>query len=491
MEEGENKNLIITEKVKNRKLENEEEEEKNLMIIKKKKIEEENKINESGSSGVGNNNIFGILKEVWLNHIFIYFDTKTKKRVQSVCKTFYFLINQITKWSIQFQYLEKYLKFYNNKEEKNNNILLEKKEKEEKWKPNIYHILIEREFNDYSILNKIPKSNIKSLEFYNSNIKDSELSYLPSSLENLILNNCYGLTNEGIKNLPTSLKSLEIIESYYQKLTRQIIEYLPKGFIELKIISIELEDSDLKELPSSLTKLNLENQYKLTNDKFKYLSKNLKYLELNKIDNFNEEGLKLIPSNITYLSISNCSKINDNSLKYIPSNIIHLKLNYCENINGIGFQYLTLLSNLKKLEIDGKYLTDEGMKILHNLTIIQSLDLNSNKNITNEGIKYLPLSLTSLRLNFNENKITKECLLNLPSNLIKLEIYGSNRYNYEEIDEEILTKLPSSIKDLTLNYFTIKNGNLKYLNSNIEQFYFYSCRIDEESMKSISKGKKK
>jgi hypothetical protein len=97
---------------------------------------------ESESSGDENNNIFGILKEIWLNHIFIYFDTKTKKRVRSVCKTFYFLINQSTKWSIHFEYLEEYLDFYINKEE-DNNILIEKKEtKEEKWKPNIYHIQI-------------------------------------------------------------------------------------------------------------------------------------------------------------------------------------------------------------------------------------------------------------------------------------------------------------------------------------------------------------
>jgi hypothetical protein len=73
--------------------------------------------------------------------------------------------------------------------------------------------------------------------------------------------------------------------------------------------------------------------------------------------------------------------------------------------------------------------------------------------------------------------------------LIKLAICGPN--NYEEMNKEILTKLPSSIKYLGLSYFTIKNGNLKYLNSNIELLYFYYCKIDEESMKSIPKGKKK
>jgi hypothetical protein len=48
-------------------------------------------------------------KELWLNHIFISFETKTKKRVRSVCKAFNSLILQITKWTINSENLEEYL----------------------------------------------------------------------------------------------------------------------------------------------------------------------------------------------------------------------------------------------------------------------------------------------------------------------------------------------------------------------------------------------
>jgi hypothetical protein len=120
---------------------------------------------------------------------------------------------------------------------------LKKKKRKKKNGNQIFIIFKLEKFNDYSILNKIPNNNIKSLEFNDSNIKDSELSYLSSSLENLILNNCYELTNKGIKNLPTSLKSLEI-GRYGHKLNREIIKYLPKELIELKIKSLELENYD-------------------------------------------------------------------------------------------------------------------------------------------------------------------------------------------------------------------------------------------------------
>ena len=171
---------------------------------------------ESGSSF-----IFGLLKEIWLFHIFTYFkgDIKTKKRIRSVCKLFYHLINQITKWEIKLVHLEEYLKFY-------------EKEKREDWKPSIYKIikfpdLIGKPMLDYSILKKLPQS-VRILDLDDSYIKDSDLCYLSNSyLEKIILNYCYVITNEGIKNLSTSLKSLEIQVSLYDegnKLTRDIMK---------------------------------------------------------------------------------------------------------------------------------------------------------------------------------------------------------------------------------------------------------------------------
>ena len=199
-------------------------------------------------------------------------------------------------------------------------------------------------------------------------------------------------------------------------------------------------------------------------------------------DNFNGEGMKLIPSSITHLLIRNCYQIKDDDLKHLPPNLIELEIKNCE-FSGIGFQYLPL--SLKKLEIDGNCLTDEGMKVLHNITTIQFLDLQYNRILTNDGIKYLPLSLTSLIFK-NNLKITSECLLSLPSNLIKLEI---NESNSEIESSEILSRIPSSIKDLKLCYFNINKGEIKYLHSNIQKLQFLQCKVDEESMKSLPKGK--
>ena len=110
---------------------------------------------------------------------------------------------------------------------------------------------------------------------------------------------------------------------------------------------------------------------------------------------------------------------------------------------------------------DGEYLTDEGMKELKNITILQSLNFNWNKNITNLGIQYLP------------------------SNIIKLELGGFNNISYEIFD-----KLPSSIKELGLYRFEIKLDELKYLNSNIQILNIHECELNRESLKYLPSSKK-
>ena len=99
--------------------------EKKRKLNETKTLGKEKEESENYNNNVGNNLIvsnssgssfcYGLLKEIWLHHIFIYFNnndnndgneeekrgnTKMKKRIRSVCKLFYQLINQTTKWRI-------------------------------------------------------------------------------------------------------------------------------------------------------------------------------------------------------------------------------------------------------------------------------------------------------------------------------------------------------------------------------------------------------
>ena len=66
------------------------------------------------------------------------------------------------------------------------------------------------------------------------------------------------------------------------------------------------------------------------------------------------------------------------------TNIHTLNLHYNKNITDEGFKYITNINTLNLY--NNKNITDEGLKYIPN---IHTLNLHYNKNITDEGLKYI------------------------------------------------------------------------------------------------------
>lgn len=141
---------------------------------------------------------------------------------------------------------------------------------------------------------------------------------------------------------------------------------------------------------------------------------------------------QLIGNQIIKLDLRNFhtnSEINDIFLyqlvKTFP-NLQILHLGYRNNITDTGLRYLSMLSNLRTLNLDGCNITDLGLQYLSNLKSLQSLRLLSCKKITDVGLQHLSMlkKLQDLHLS-HCNKITDTGLLYFKDkNLQNLNLWG-------------------------------------------------------------------
>ena len=93
-------------------------------------------------------------------------------------------------------------------------------------------------------------------------------------------------------------------------------------------------------------------------------------------------------NNITFLCLPNNNELIDDNLKLLKRLKV-LILDNNDNISNNGLQYI---KNIHTLKLDSKKITDEGLKIIHNLS------LNGRNIITNNGLQYIK-NIHTLNLN--------------------------------------------------------------------------------------------
>lgn len=152
-------------------------------------------------------------------------------------------------------------------------------------------------------------------------------------------------------------------------------------------------------------------------------------------------------------------EITDKGLEYLVG-IERLHMEYNRNITNDGLKYLDG-GNIKELLLDlCDQITDEGIKHLRG---IKKLNLRTNQNITDEGLKNLYGSIEELNLGMNLN-ITNEGLKNLRGTIQTLMLGGCRN-----ITDDGLRYLQGTIQYLDLeNCHMITDDGLKYLHGSIE-----------------------
>ena len=211
------------------------------------------------------------------------------------------------------------------------------------------------------------------------------------------------ITDEGITPL-TKLISLKLV--YNRNITNNGIKSLT-NLTSLHLVENTNITDDGLTLLLNLTSLILCKNRNITDDGIKHLTK-LTYLKLLYNTNITDEGIKLL-TKLTYLYLFCDINITKEEIGLRPGFEPHL-FNPLINLFTplINLTSIYLIKNKKK-----KHITDEGIKLLTNLTY---LNLCCNMDITEYGINQLA-KLTHLYLTGNHN-ITR----NVIQSLTNLEI---------------------------------------------------------------------
>lgn len=168
--------------------------------------------------------------------------------------------------------------------------------------------------------------------------------------------------------------------------------------------------------------------------------------------------------------------IQSETLQFLPSSLRVLKLNK-SNINDQGIAYLP--QSLTFLNLSACInITEIGFQTLP--SCLQYLNIGYTK-ITDEAISYLPKSLTSLNLN-NCGEISNNALKILPPNLQYLHLA------YTKISDEGIAYLPKFLTSLYLNNCVhITNEGLKFLPQKLRYLNLRFTKISNEGIPYLPK----
>jgi Leucine-rich repeat (LRR) protein len=287
-------------------------------------------------------------------------------------------------------------------------------------------ILLEAE-DPEALIQKFEKEKVSVLTF-KSNLSVAVLNGIKklSGLQKLSLLNISNLSEDSLKNLPSSIKVLTIYSS--QIIDTQLVHLRSLPLLRnLSLHGSTLTDAGLENL-STLTSLITLNLSGTNITGLTHLSSltSLKTLILSGTE-ITDEGLRPV-SSLTSLTTLNLSgtQITDAGLAPISSLTLLTTLDLSRNqITDAGLTHLHSLSSLMTLNLFYTQITDEGITNLRSLNTLTSLNLNRTQ-ITDTGIVQL-FPLTSLTtLNLSNTPITDKGLIQLASmtSLTHLELRG-------------------------------------------------------------------
>lgn len=117
-----------------------------------------------------------------------------------------------------------------------------------------------------------------------------------------------------------------------------------------------------------------------------------------------DDGMASLPAfpNLTYLEIDNAERITDAGMAYLANlpRLVTFSISWGTRITDTGFAYLASLPALANVSLKWAGITDNGVRSLHTLTGLTSLELRECTHLTGTGLeslKSLP-NLTSLDL---------------------------------------------------------------------------------------------
>ena len=201
-------------------------------------------------------------------------------------------------------------------------------------------------------------------------------------------------------------------------------------------------ESQICNLPQSLTRLSIPKDIHLTKKVFSKLPPGLTFLDLTSNMNFGMHRIwHKIPVGLEHLSLGSiCSQ----NFAHLPHSLTHLNLPNSDNLFDKHIPHLP--PNLTFLALGrNTKITDAGIRLLPPL--LTHLDLQNNQKISDDAIQNLPKHLTHLDLR-NSLKISGDAIQNLPKHLTFLALGYLCRPNTRE---DIL--LPSKLKTFRIASF--------------------------------------
>lgn len=281
---------------------------------------------------------------------------------------------------------------------------------------------------------------LRHLKILNSDhITDEQLSHLPPLLTYLNLNRVRSITYQGIRQLPSTLISLELI---HFDVSEQYIHLLPRNLTHLKLCPDQkLTSACLMHLPRTLISLDINYFEWIHVDDLKQLPPHLQELELvmDKLDL--DIWMQSLPKSLTNLHIPHLN-IKLSTMHHLPSRLVELTI---ESKNVTEAHIALLPPTLKFLVVSwAESWTDHALSLLPRELIEFELH-DGLTTFTSDAIANLPRNLRSLHFGC-ANKLTLACLKHLPRTLthLQMEIHIASileKFNAEDVPPYVNYKL--------------------------------------------------
>lgn len=312
-------------------------------------------------------------------------------------------------------------------------------------------------------LRNLPKS-LRNLDLSGSgkSISNEALLFLPSELETLKLNKWDHFGDKELELLPAHVRHLEVEGWDISPSGLQQLEQLPLESLSLAASLSDPSGAGLIFLPRTLKKLDLSQNH-LTSDALSWLDVLESLEELHVAyaaafgSKFDDEPI-FFPTTLKTLNLSYSGPFHKKTVQHFKacSALKSLSLAGCA-IENHDLEYLP--EQLEELNLClSSDLTDVALSILKGLKALSSLELDGCEQIRGFGLSHLSSHLKKLSL-AGCNRLSGKSLVNLPENLEELTLDCC-----ELVTNHDIISLPLSLHVLSLAYCPhISNEAIDYI----------------------------
>eukprot|EP01090_Pellita_catalonica_P015094 TRINITY_DN3994_c0_g1_i1.p1 TRINITY_DN3994_c0_g1~~TRINITY_DN3994_c0_g1_i1.p1 ORF type:complete len:802 (-),score=55.12 TRINITY_DN3994_c0_g1_i1:40-2226(-) len=253
---------------------------------------------------------------------------------------------------------------------------------------------------------------LRSLVLSGTKISDltlNEISVNCKYLNTLIINGCANVTDEGMKNLPTSLLCLDVSNCKITDKGLALIAARQASLTAFKIAGGKITDQGLQSCSfPHLVSLDLSNSPHITGTSFPWIS-----ALSPKLEHLNASCCRALVAsafssarfgNLQTLDLTRCLCVSDDTLLDISKlgngGLKKICLGDCEDVSDVGLvQLLSLHHDLEKVDLSKcMHLTDEAVNALafHAQASLTRLSLSGCTKITDKALRILGQSCLGL-----------------------------------------------------------------------------------------------